>query len=44
MTHLVQWAVSVGEVKGCQAVGLTKEVIEMLQTKHETKGDKTLQM
>lgn len=33
-THLVQWTVSVGEVKGCQAVGLTKEIVEMLQKRH----------
>lgn len=33
LTHLVQWAVSVGEVKGFQAVGLTQEVVEMLNAK-----------
>lgn len=33
LTHQVQWAVSVGEVKGSQAVGLTQEVVEMLNIK-----------
>lgn len=36
VTHLVQWAVGVGEVKGRQAVGLTQEVVEMLNVKHNT--------
>lgn len=33
LTHLVQQAVSVGEVQGLQAVGLTQEVVEMLNAK-----------
>lgn len=33
LTHLVQQAVSVGEVEGLQAVGLTQEVVEMLNAK-----------
>lgn len=37
MTHMVQWAVGVGEVKSFQAVGLTQEVVEMLKVKNSTK-------
>lgn len=37
VTHVVQWAVSVGEVKSFQAVGLTQEVVEMLKVKNSTK-------
>lgn len=37
VTHMVQWAVSVGEVKSFQAVGLTQEVVEMLKVKNSTK-------
>lgn len=37
VTHMVQWAVSVGEIKSFQAVGLTQEVVEMLKRKKSTK-------
>lgn len=34
---MVQWAVSVGEIKSFQVVGLTQEVVEMLKRKKRTK-------
>lgn len=33
VTHMIQRAVSVGEVKSFQAVGLTQKVVEMLKVK-----------
>lgn len=39
-THLVQSAVSVGQVEGFQAVGLTQEVVEMLNVRQNTQSKK----
>lgn len=36
VTHMIQRAVSVGEVKSFQAVGLTQKVVEMLKVKQNT--------
>lgn len=39
-THLVQSAVSVGQVEGFQAVGLTQEVVEMLNVRQNMQSQK----